>query len=536
YRKSRNELSLPLVVDQGIRADPSTLDLRDGGGLAGWVVRNTEPVWVNNWEKEQDALPSAAVVQGFPTGSLMVLPLVARDEVIGVISAQSPKPGVFDKGHRRLFSGIAHQVAIAVENARLFEEARRRLADVESLQEVTLAAVSTLDFDLVLERTVRALHRTLGIDRLGFLLPNERGDMLEPHPSLVGFANSGFQVPVAGSLAGRAYRSGQLALVRDLRDGEVEFDQEAEIRSALAVPVRIGSRIVAVLRAESPEVGAFGEDEVRLFTTLAGQLGVVLESARLYQRLEEQRDELGQAYEELRKVDRLRTELVQNVSHELRTPFSLVQGYIELMANEDLGPLLQEQQAALKIIANRVSILEHLIHDLTTLDETSRKEAQSRATCIVETMESALEEFKLRANRAGIRFRREMPEATPKVLADQGQLLRAFSHLLDNAIKFSPAGGTVTICAWEQDDQSCISVADEGIGIPAEHLDHIFERFYQVDGGMSRRFGGMGIGLALVSEIVEAHGGSVEVESTPQKGSTFTVALPQVELDDQPDG
>ncbi|MEE8389626.1 MAG: ATP-binding protein, partial [Anaerolineae bacterium] len=98
-----------------------------------------------------------------------------------------------------------------------------------------------------------------------------------------------------------------------------------------------------------------------------------------------------------------------------------------------------------------------------------------------------------------------------------------------NAIKFSPGGGTVTICARAVQEMVYVSIADEGIGIPFERQDRIFERFYQVDGSTSRRFGGMGVGLALVWEIIEAHYGTVMVESEPGEGSTFTVALPRAD-------
>ena len=103
----------------------------------------------------------------------------------------------------------------------------------------------------------------------------------------------------------------------------------------------------------------------------------------------------------------------------------------------------------------------------------------------------------------------------------------ALGHLVDNAIKFSPGGGTVSLKAWAVERMVCISVTDEGIGISPDSMGRIFERFYQVDGSTKRRYGGMGVGLAVVWEIVEVHGGTVEVESEPGKGSTFTVALPR---------
>lgn len=116
------------------------------------------------------------------------------------------------------------------------------------------------------------------------------------------------------------------------------------------------------------------------------------------------------------------------------------------------------------------------------------------------------------------------------VLGDQARLELVSGHLVDNAVKFSPDGGTAVIRAWIDQNMVHVSVADEGIGIAPEHLDRIFERSYQVDGSAKRRFGGMGVGLALVWEIVEAHGGTVAVESAPGKGGVFTVTQPQAEM------
>lgn len=532
YDERRKELHIPVIVDQGERLDPITLGMEQDSGFAGWVVRHGKALWIDDWEKEKDSLPVEGIARGTPTRSLMVLPLISRGETIGVISAQSYEPYAFDRGHRRLFAAAANQVAIAVENARLFEQTSRRLTETRLLQQIMETAASHRDFDSVLERTVEALHRTLGIDHLWFAVPDD-GAELCIHPSQIGADRSviGMPVPLKESVTGRAYGTGKPQMVPDLKESPYDFEINRGTRSILSLPVEVGGRTVAVLNAESLEVNAFDEEDLHLFEAVVAQLGVVLENRELYQKLEEQKDELREALQKLTEADRLRAELVQNVSHELRTPFSLVQGYIDLMLEGDLGPLREEQREALEVIRSRMGTLKTLFRDLAMLDEISRREASSTPTSMTDTMRSALNDFTPLADRAGIRFRDELPETLPLVQADKEQLIQVFAHLLDNAVKFSPNGGTVTVRAWEQTHEgtreSCVSVSDEGIGIAPEHLDRIFERFYQADGGAGRRFGGMGIGLALVREIVEAHGGRVDVKSTPHKGSTFTVALPQ---------
>lgn len=706
YDEEKDELHVPLSVDEGRYVAPFTTKAGDNGGLAGWIVRHRQPLWIDDMEQEEEKLPVEAIVIGRSMRSLMVLPLIVRDQVVGVISAQSPESYAFSEGDRDLFAGIAHQAAIAITNARLYDEAKRRLNEANLIQEVMLAAASTLDFDLVLERVIKALHRALGVDRLGFLLPDERKNVLVPHPSLVGFADDTFCIPIKGTLTGRVYRTGHSILVQDeARELVGYLEQSPDVRSALAVPVWVGGRIVAVLHAESARAGVFGEDELRVFTTIAGQLGVMLESARLYQemarhtrelrllanasggmigslepreiidhlltalverfqatctiflmepdgesaklvagwmpggdslaipvgyqvrtsehgafkrvaearrlvyvsdvaqsewwaltsewereiaqrqdisavlilpmlnqerlvgvvilslrtplpapvdeqldwaqtlvnqaaaalanaqfyqRLEAQATELSQAYSELQEVDHLRTQLVQNVSHELRTPLGLIKGYVELLAAGDLGELLESQRSALQIIRERTATLTRLIHNLTVLQSVPREALALAPVSVAEIVRDVLEEFERPAVEAGVMFETHLPAELPLTLGDRERLTLAFGHLVDNAVKFSPDGATVTLRVWAGDGAVYVSVADEGIGIPPESLDRIFDRFYQVDGSARRRFGGMGIGLALVWEIVEAHEGTVVVESQVGKGSTFTVQLPQM--------
>jgi GAF domain-containing protein/CheY-like chemotaxis protein/anti-sigma regulatory factor (Ser/Thr protein kinase) len=506
---------------------PSGARLPLDGSVSGRVYQSGEP------QVMPDVQEVPYYFEGVPgIHSALAVPVKVSGRVVAVLNAESTQIGAFDEDDLRLFSSIAAQLGAALESTSLYEETNRRLTEARLIQEVMLAAASTLDFDLVLERTVKALHRALEIDRLGFLLPDKRGDALVLHPSLVGFTGGVLRIPIEGTLVGRAYRIGQSVLMRDAVQRPAYADQAPDVRSALAVPVRVGGHVVAVLHAESPRENAFDADELRLFTTFAGQLGVALENARLYQRLEAQAAELSQAYEELREINRLRTELVQNVGHELRTPLGLVKGYVELLLGGELGNLGDSQRNALQVVRARTATLERLIHNLTVLQAVPREALTLAPMSIGETVKRALMEFRVSAEKVGVVFRDELPAGLPPVLGDQDRLQLVFSHLVDNGIKFSPNGGTITIRAWADQDMVHVSIADEGVGIPFEHRGRIFERFYQVDGSASRRFGGMGVGLALVWEIVEAHYGTVVVDSEPGEGSMFTVALRQVDRTD----
>jgi signal transduction histidine kinase/FixJ family two-component response regulator len=487
------------------------------------IIGEQYPLFIS--DASTSSLP-AHWIESFDLKRLLGVPIISKEQVVGVMWFDHVEEGKgFSARQVDLAIAIAAQAAVAIENARLFAETDRRLSEARLIQEVMLAATSTLDFDLVLERTVKALHRALKIDRLGFLMPSERGTMLVSHPSLVGFSGSVLRIPVKGSWVGQTYKIGQPVLVQDTTQQHGYFDQSPDVRSALAVPVRVGGRIVAVLHAESPQKSAFGEDELHLFITIAGQLGVALDSARLYQKLEAQAAKLVQANEELKKINRLRTELVQNVGHELRTPLGLVRGYVELLLAGELGDLADSQREVLEVVSARAITLERMIHNLTVLQVVPRDAIVLTPVSLAEAVRHALADFRISAQKANVVFQDELPSTLPLVLGNLERLKLVFCHLVDNAIKFSPNGGTVTARAWTDWEMVYVSISDEGIGIPTEHRERIFERFYQIDGSASRRFGGMGIGLALVWEIIEVHAGTVVVESEPGKGSTFTIAL-----------
>jgi signal transduction histidine kinase len=240
----------------------------------------------------------------------------------------------------------------------------------------------------------------------------------------------------------------------------------------------------------------------------------------LNQRIEE-------ANASLQRALRAKEEMVQNVSHELRTPLSIIAGYANLLSEEAFGTLNPEQASALNIVIGRLDQLEFLVTRLMTLQSLDKNVLQREPIAPNPFLCSLLGSWRLRADSEGIQLHLEDDPELPEILADQDLLTLAVGTLLDNAIKFSPGGGNITIRSRAENEELYISVSDQGIGIPADKLDKIFERFVQADGSTTRSFGGMGIGLALCHDIIEAHGGRIWAKSDGKgKGSTFTMVLP----------
>jgi len=231
---------------------------------------------------------------------------------------------------------------------------------------------------------------------------------------------------------------------------------------------------------------------------------------------------------ELKKYDELRKEFVANVSHELKTPLTSIKGYIETLRDGAIEDR-ENSRRFLEIISVQAERLSLLIEDLLVLSKLERHaEKIDRSNVdLKDLMQEILLSFRHQIQAKSHSINNLLPGDLPVVKADKKKIAQALSNLIDNAVKFTPESGTITISSSLEEKGSVrISIADTGIGIPAEDLGRIFERFYRVDKDRSRELGGTGLGLSIVKHIIEAHGGNVGVKSEPGKGSTFWFTLP----------
>jgi signal transduction histidine kinase/DNA-binding response OmpR family regulator len=263
------------------------------------------------------------------------------------------------------------------------------------------------------------------------------------------------------------------------------------------------------------------ESLANAFDTMAARL------SRSIGELEASNRALSAANRELQELDRLKSDLLANVSHELRTPLTAVQGYAEAMSDGLLGGVVDEQREALAVVQRNLRRL------LAMIDQLLASSRLERGVLVVDPRPCDLkalaqEEIETLRGAADLdcNLRLEAPPVLPPVLADRNRIAEVFSNLLSNALKFTPAGGDVSLRLERQGSEVEVVVADTGIGIPAEAQARIFDRFYQVDPSSKRRYGGLGLGLAIVRELVRAHGREITVESLPGKGTRFRFCLP----------
>jgi signal transduction histidine kinase len=249
---------------------------------------------------------------------------------------------------------------------------------------------------------------------------------------------------------------------------------------------------------------------------------------KLERQVEERTFELQNALIKLAQLNQLKSNFVSNISHELRTPLTHLKGYLDMLSQGNLGILNQQQLDALFVLQKAERRLENLIEDLIQFSLATRGELnlEIESFDLRELISSIISRSKQNAATNRITVNTILPNNLPPVIADKEKLDWVITQLLTNAIKFTPSGRVIEVSAHLEDGVVIVKVKDHGIGISNDRLSEIFEPFHQLDGSITRHFPGLGLGLALVKKILDAHGIQIIVRSKLGEGSEFSFALP----------
>jgi len=457
--------------------------------------------------------------------SYINVPLVVHGKLIGSLNVGADRPNAFSPAHMEVVREVADQLAVAIQNARLLEDERRRSAELEALRQASLHLTSSLDLQSVLETIVEHALRLMSADDAHIFLYD--GERLTFGTALWAgeVQREPYAEPRQDGLTYTVARTGERIVVSDVNSHPLFQDWQWG-GAIIGLPLWVGEQVVGVMNIAFEEPRAFDEKELNVLQLLADQAAIAIHNARLHQQVRRHAEELATALARLQELDRLKSEFVQNVSHELRSPLALIRGYAELLSSGELGELDPRQRGPVEIIVRRARMLGELVEDITLILGAEARPLERVPVALDELARAAVEDFRVAAEESGLALEAEIAPDLPPVGGGAVYLRRVLDNLLSNAVKFTPAGGIVTVRMWQEEASVILQVSDTGIGIPPEHQGRIFERFYQVNGSIRRRHGGMGLGLALVREVVEALGGTVGLESEVGKGSTFTVTLP----------
>ena len=330
-------------------------------------------------------------------------------------------------------------------------------------------------------------------------------------------------VPLEGSVAGWVFNNNQCYMIFHAeKDERVNRMTDHELnfitRSLLAVPMQFKGQVIGVLEAVNKANDShYNEEDVFILETLASQAAIAIENRRLL-------EETQQAYQKAIELDRMKSDFIAIASHELRTPLGVILGHASFLQETASA----EDREELEIIVRSALRLKEIIEDFSNIDHIEHGLSRVRRGKVIlqQVVQEVVEGFHDLAEERQVRLILDLPEKHLVVEGEPAKIGIALRELIKNGLAFTNPGGQVRVKGEAVPGFVKISVADNGIGIPVEEQAKIFQRFYQVEKHLTRRHGGMGLGLSIAKDMIEMHGGRLWVESVEGKGSRFTFLLP----------
>ncbi len=502
-----------------------------GKGFVGEAIDSGTALVVNDVQSDPRWFKGADQASGFVTRALMVVPLRFQGKPIGAVEVINKRDGSpFDENDQNLLTAFAGPAAVAIENARLFTQTDQALAarveELSIMQRIDRELNTALDLERVMGITLDwAMKRTgayagsvgiVGSDGLRIVATQGYGDsvdQLRTRPR-----------SLDGGIMGNVVRSGQISLVRDVREAPDYRGVLADTRSQLTIPVKREREVMGLINLESPAVDAFDEAQVDFVTRLVDHASIAITNARLYA--------------EVNAANAAKSDLMSFVAHELKTPMTPIKGYASILLAGAVGPITDTQKQFLSVIHKNI---ERMTTIVTDMNDSARIEAgklrlepmaislQTVIDDVIITTQNVIAEKKQT-------LRQEIGADLPPIWADSTRTAQILTNLLSNAYKYTPEGGEIvlrvrrTANEWDPDgapEVMHISIQDNGIGIAPEDQKKLFQKFFRSDDRQAREMApGTGLGLNIVKNLVELQGGQIWLESEFRKGSTFHFTVP----------
>lgn len=396
----------------------------------------------------------------------------------------------------------------------------------DRLLEISRVLSSTLELRPLLQAIIDVASELTDSEAASILLYDEEAGELrfEAAPGDQHEKIKDLNVPLDNSVAGWIFSNGMPLVIQDAAEDErvyrkVDETLDFKTKSILGVPLQVQQEPIGVIEAVNKRGGArFSEEDLAVLETLAAQAGVAIANARLMGKLKE-------ANAELKRLDNMKSDFIAIASHELRTPLGLILGHATFV--KDFVP--DDYQEQMEVIIRSAMRLKEIIEDMSTIahKEQGASKVRKRNFSMAGLVTEVADRFRPEAERKGLDLSCDIPEENDlTVEGDRDKLDLALTNLVRNAVNFTDEGGQVGIKAEESGGYVQIFVVDTGIGIPEDDVERVFERFYQVESHLTRKHGGMGLGLSIAKAMVEMHNGQIWCESRQGVGSLFSFMLP----------
>ncbi|MFC1996259.1 ATP-binding protein [Chloroflexota bacterium] len=408
----------------------------------------------------------------------------------------------------------------------LTNDPQKMINQLARLVEISVTLNSTLELESLLEYILDTAAELLNCEAASILLYDHNKHELK-FAATTGSSPkelAGISVPLGNSIAGKIFLDDKPLLINDVDDEslhntDVSEQTKHEVRSLLGVPMQIQDQKVGVLEAINKRSTIFSYSDTKLLSIVASQAAVAINNSRLVQ-------ELQKANAELSEMDEMKTRFMAVASHELRTPLGIIMGYATFLKEEAQGDLSEHAHSLLGAALE----LRTLVEELTNMNliYTGKRDIRPMPIALQDILHIAYDGMVSAAEAKNHQLVLEVPDEPVIVNADQ-KLKLVFGNVINNAVRFTPDSGKILIRMTATDENALVEIRDNGIGIPPDKLTRIFEQFYQVEDHLTRRYGGLGLGLAIAHILVELHGGRIwAVSDGLGMGTTFKIQFPLV--------
>ena len=511
-----------------------------------WTRLTSEPSVIPSIEISEIDPVSRNTLQNMGMQSGVFVPLSSGPHLIGFLVAASDRPASYEEDEVRLLQVAGSGISVALEKQRLLTEAQQRAKELQTAAEIARDTTSTLSTDILLNRMVNLIRDRFDFYHVSIFLLDESKNFAVVRESTgdagIALKERNHRLAVGSrSVIGSATSTGQTICLNDVFQSPLYYPNPLlpDTRSETGIPLKLGEQVIGALDLQSNQPNAFSQDDLTVLQILGDQIAVAIENARAY--------ELSQkAFEEMKEVDRLKSQFLANMSHELRTPLNSIIGFSRVILKGIDGPINEIQKQDLSAIYNSGQHLLTLINNILDLSkiEAGKMELQYAEINLGDLINSVMSTAVGLVKDRPVRLHQVVPEDLPQVQADPTRIRQVLLNFVSNASKFTEQGD-ITVEAQLASgptgkDEIIVTITDSGAGIALEDQYKLFQPFSQVDDSPTRRTGGTGLGLSICRSFIEMHNGRIGLlRSEIGVGSTFffTLPLPQpAQFDDDVHG